>query len=273
MVKISHECPWSLMKKAREEYNDYDYCLVHLLEEKKQYMDFFVESKKMGRRILLDNSIFELGTAFDPDRFASWIEWLKPDEYFMPDVLEDCNATIANAEDWFVHYSKLPGKKIGVVQGKTYSELVECYRFMSKMADKIAISFDYDYYKTTGLGHNEWQKCASGRQHFIFRLLAEEIWNYEKPHHLLGVAVPQEFKFYSKFWSSANIETLDTSNPIQQAMLGHKYTEDGLISKDTTKVADSFKARYNKEQLKRIELNVKMFRQFCKEEVDGFNFY
>ena len=33
--------------------------------------------------------------------------------------------------------------KIGVVQGKTWQELVDCYRFMAEEADYIAISFDY----------------------------------------------------------------------------------------------------------------------------------
>ncbi len=267
MVKISHECPFSLMEKARTDFNDYDYCLVHLLEKDERYLNFFVESKKMGRHILLDNSIFELGTAFNPVQFAKWVDWLKPQEYIIPDVLEDCKGTIQNAKDWLATYSDLPGIKIGVVQGKTYSELVECYEFMSKNVDKIAISFDYSYYELTGLGHNKWQKFANGRQNFIFRMLAEKKWNFWKPHHLLGAAVPQEFKFYADLWDNANIQSLDTSNPIQQALLGHEYTIHGLIDKDTTKVADSFNADYNETDLSMLSDNVCMFRKFCSGAV------
>ena len=45
-----------------------------------------------------------------------------------------------------------PSKQIGVVQGKDWDELVECYQVMSKMVDMIAISFDYSYYLFTGRG-------------------------------------------------------------------------------------------------------------------------
>ena len=42
---------------------------------------------KLGREVLLDNSIFELGEAFDSDKFAKYVEELKPSYYIVPDVL------------------------------------------------------------------------------------------------------------------------------------------------------------------------------------------
>ena len=141
---ISHECPKALFENSLD-FNDYDYALVHLFDEDPEYLAFYKKCVKQGRHVLLDNSIFELGEAYNNDKFAKWVEILKPTEYIVPDALEDMQKTIDQMEDWNRTYRKLPGKKIGVVQGKTPEELMECYVYMNTHADcdKIAISFDY----------------------------------------------------------------------------------------------------------------------------------
>ena len=44
-VKISHEVPFCLLTKSRE-FNDYDYCLPHLMDENEEYRVFFQNSNK-----------------------------------------------------------------------------------------------------------------------------------------------------------------------------------------------------------------------------------
>ncbi len=44
-MKVSHELPLSLLQYAYE-WNDYDYCLPHLLDQSQQYNLFFQKSKK-----------------------------------------------------------------------------------------------------------------------------------------------------------------------------------------------------------------------------------
>ena len=139
-MKISHESPLCLLDRSRS-YNDYDYALVHLFETEPTYLQFFKDSLAQGRTVLLDNSIFELGTAFNPGEYAYWIEELKPTEYIIPDVLESTLGTMDHALDWKEKYSDLPGKTIGVVQGKSYADLVQCYDYLDNVigVDKIAI--------------------------------------------------------------------------------------------------------------------------------------
>ena len=144
---VSHETPISFLDKSRE-YNDYDYALVHLFESDPEYYSFFKVSKTLGREVLLDNSIFELGKAFDPKKFAIYVERLQPTYYVVPDVLEDTRETVNSFQQFRMAYAGQPGLKIGVVQGKTYQQLVECYKYMADNADYIAISFDYSWYKT-----------------------------------------------------------------------------------------------------------------------------
>jgi hypothetical protein len=138
---VSHESPISFLEESRS-YNDYDYALVHLFETHPKYYQFFKDSIKLGRQVLLDNSIFELGESFDSEKFAKYAEELKPSFYIVPDVLEDGYATIKSFSEFISKYPDLPGLKIGAVQGKTYDEIVDCYKYMSDYADYIAISFD-----------------------------------------------------------------------------------------------------------------------------------
>ncbi len=66
-IKVSHEVPFCLLEQSRE-FNDYDYCLPHLMDENEEYRNFFYESKKMGRYIVMDNSLFKMIKDFVPAR-------------------------------------------------------------------------------------------------------------------------------------------------------------------------------------------------------------
>lgn len=261
-VKVSHECPLALLYKVSE-YNDYDYCLVHLLDKHPEYATFFERQLGKGRHVLMDNSIFELGEAFDWDRYVYWINRLCPTEYIIPDVLEDYMGTITQCALWLEACKDvMVDKTIGVVQGKTYAELAECYEFMSTHVDKIAISFDYSYFlKADTASKDKWVKFMAGRVGLINQLYAEGIWNSDKEHHLLGCSLPQEFKMYD--WKKLNIVTLDTSNPVQQAILGFKYSDAGTLNtKNAVKVADSFEAT-GEEQWDTIVYNILKFKENC----------
>ena len=261
-MKISHESPLCLLDRSRS-YNDYDYALVHLFETEPTYYQFFKDSLAQGRTVLLDNSIFELGTAFDSDKFAHWIRELKPTEYIIPDVLEDTIGTMDNALDWKEKYSDLPGKTIGVVQGKSYEDIVQCYDYFDNVigVDKIAISFDYSYYLEVCPHPNKWMGYALGRVQTLTRLLQDGVINTEKPHHLLGCALPIEFMFYRKEFKW--LESLDTSNPIVHALLGIGYEPGGLDSKKSLKLIELLNTpEPTVANMHTIKHNILYFRSF-----------
>ena len=259
---VSHESPISLLQVSLT-YNDYDYCLVHLMEQEPEYRDFFIKSRDSGRKILLDTSIFELGEAFDLEKYAYWVNELKPHEYILPDVLEDSSATIENSKKFIEKYPDLPGKRIGVVQGKTYNELLNCYEFLDKKlnVDKIAISFDYSLYKELFPHPNKWVSFMMGRVLVINKLLQDSIINTNKPHHLLGCSNPLEFSFY-KTPIFNFIESIDTSSPIVHGLHKVRYEEKiGDWIKETTKLADLIKADPDVEQLTAINYNINKFKK------------
>ena len=146
-IKISHEVPFCLLTKSRE-FNDYDYCLPHLMDENEEYRNFFYESKKMGRYIVMDNSLHELGEAYDSKRLMHWVNEIEPNEFIVPDVWQDMQASIDNAAEWAK--IKLPyyTTKVAVVQATNIEEAAECYlKYKSLGYKKIAFSYGAGYYK------------------------------------------------------------------------------------------------------------------------------
>lgn len=275
---ISHECPIGLLNYVQR-WNDYDYCLVHLLETYHEYTKFIKSCVQSGRHVIMDNSIFELGAAFDWSKYRKWINEIQPTEYIVPDVLEDGFETIDSFQKWMDKHHKdltVNTKTIGVVQGKTFDELVTCYQFMAEHADKIAISFDYSYYLDVipeGLKKNKWQRYAVGRRELIKTLVNHDIWRFDKPHHLLGCAVPIEMSGYN--WQLLNIVSLDTSNPVQQGLLGQVYDKVyGLQEKKDRKVVDDIdRILFSDNEKQIIRHNCNIFRCFCLDGLVDKNKY
>lgn len=260
MIKIAHESPKSIFNKVQG-YTDYDYALVHLFEEDEEYFRLFEEAMLNGREVILDNSIFELEEAFDADKFAYWIKKLKPTWYIVPDALEDTSKTIAQMEDWNSKYSDLPGKKIGVVQGKTYDNIANCYHYMKTKAnvDMIAISFDYSYYEWANPHPNKYVSWMLGRPALLGRMLYDGIIDTNKKHHLLGVGLPQEGLFY-KHSDYDWIYSMDTSNPVVHGMKGIEYTDQGLWDKESQKLFELINTPAPVDN--RVFWNIQRFRTF-----------
>ena len=262
MIKIAHESPIDIFDEVQR-FTDYDYALVHLLEQNPRYRDTFERTIKKGREVILDNSIFELEEAFEADRFAQWVQRLKPTWYIVPDCLENTKKTMSQMAEWNFKYKSLPGKKIGVVQGKIYGEIKACYNFMDEIAkvDMIAISFDYSYYTMSVPHPNKYVSWMLGRVKLLGDLLRDGIINEDKPHHLLGCGLPQEFSFYKNAgykW----IYSLDTSNPIVHALKGIEYSTEGLWSKESQKLHELIDVDIEDIDIDLVRTNIQKFRWF-----------
>ncbi|MDA9111968.1 hypothetical protein N9J42_00625 [bacterium] len=263
MIKIAHESPKSIFNEVQD-LTDYDYALVHLLEEDDEYLAQFQSAIRSGREVILDNSIFELEEAFDAVKFDKWVNKIKPSWYIVPDALEDCRKTIDQMEDWNNKGLGYKGSgKIGVVQGKTFDEIADCYRYMDKQADvdMIAISFDYSYYSKSVPHANKYVSWMLGRVKLLGDLLRYGVINTDKPHHLLGCGLPQEFSFY-KHSDYDWIYSLDTSNPVVHGIKGITYGTDGLWSKERQKLHELINSEISIDQLNTIKNNIQKFKWF-----------
>ena len=259
MIKIAHEAPIDIFDEVQR-LTDYDYALVHLLEQNGRYRDTFERAVKKGREVILDNSIFELEEAFEPERFAIWVERLKPTWYIIPDALENTDKTLDQLDDWLIRFNNVVGKKIAVVQGKTYDEIAECYKYMDKAnVDMIAISFDYSYYSDSCPHPNKYVSWMLGRVKLLGDLERDGIINKHKPHHLLGCGLPQEFAFY-KHADYKWLYSLDTSNPVVHGLKGIEYDREGLWSKESQKLHELIDVPIEEIDIEKVTSNIEKFR-------------
>ena len=263
-MKIAHESPISIFNEIQK-LTDSDYALVHLFEESPEYLQKFKDAIAAGREVILDNSIFELEEAFDSEKFAHWIIELEPTWYIVPDALEDYQRTRTNMIKWNRDWAdRVPGKKIGVVQGKTYEEIKDCYEYMASLArvDMVAISFDYSYFRDSFPHPNKYVSWMLGRVALLGRLLKEGVIDTKLPHHLLGCGLPQEFQLYREAgydW----IYSIDTSNPVIHGLKGIYYKDQGLWDKESQKLFTMINSEVTSTQMEVIRHNVSRFRWFA----------
>lgn len=261
-MKISHEVPIVLLTDSLI-FNDYHYCLVHLLVENEFYYNFFKERRDSGDYVIMDNSIFELGKAYDSDRYARWIIEMKPDEYIIPDSIGDVSETVKLLREWIANYSLIPGKKIGVLQGQTYTDLIFCYIEMNRVCDKIAIPFHSIVYLQLFPHSNKLVSMMMGRILLINMLIKDKVINKKKPHHLLGCSLPQEFSYY-KGKEYNFIESLDTSNPVMAALSGISYNQAKLFTKPKRKIIDVMDEEMSEIRKKDIYKNINEFKTLIR---------
>ena len=256
-IKISHEVPFCLLTKSRE-FNDYDYCLPHLMDENEEYRTFFLNSKNVARYIVMDNSLHELGEAYSTDRLMYWVNKLEPDEFIVPDVWEDYAASVRNAKLWA--NTKLPENttKVAVVQAKNLHEANLCVQAYKDLGyKKIAFSYGASYYNDVCPHINKDLGKAIGRFMVISSMLKDKILSVKDRVHLLGTSSPIEFGFYVDM---PFIESIDTSNPIMAAIGEMPYTKMGLHLKpmaNMNKHQDISKEFVNEDL---VDFNVEMFR-------------
>lgn len=278
---LFHEAPICLMDMVDNSHPMMgSYYLVHMFEDHPEYLAKAVEYCADGNRMtILDNSMFELGAAFEGKRFVDWINATNPMLYIVPDVFQDADATIKALEDWNInHRPNVNGYgAMGVIQGKTFDELVDCYRRMEPHVDAIAIPFRSECFNHPEMGNDlqapeNLRYQASRRQQFIDYLFDSGIVNLDKVHHLLGCTYYKEFNWYRKpkyNW----IASIDTSSPVMHGILDIPY--DDLPRKPAAKMhtlmSESLEELSSKMYISPVELqqrvlyNIETFRQVCNE--------
>ena len=257
-VKISHEVPLQLLSQS-EEFNDYDYCLPHLLDQFPTYEAYFREAKKKGRYIIMDNSLRELGEAYDTSRLLHWVSELEPNEFIVPDVWENAAISVRNARTWASVELPEGVNKVAVVQGKSYTDFATSYQSYKWFGyKKIAFSYGASWFQECFQHPNPYVAKMMGRLKTINNLYKNNIISDFDKVHLLGCNLPQEFLYYKDF---KFIESIDTSNPVMHGLKGIRYSEGGLLHKDKEKIDENFTRKITPKQIEDILYNTKMFRK------------
>jgi len=260
-MRVSHEVPIPYLNKSRE-FNDYDYCLPHLLDENEDYKKYFIEAKASGRYIIMDNSLHELGKPYDAERLWYWMNLLKPNEFIVPDYWQDQTATLVSAKSWLSREYPEETTPVAVVQADCKTDAYSCYSILKMQGyRKIAFSYGADWYYKEGLkntpdSENKFITKAHGRYNTIKEFYERKLISKFDKVHLLGCNVPQEFSWYKDM---PFIETIDTSNPVIHGLAGVKYKDFGLEEKLSYKV-DKYEGDEKNWDI--VLYNVEKFREF-----------
>ena len=265
MIKRAHECPKGIFNQVQN-LTDYDYFLVHLFETDPEYFELAKQAVRNGRETCLDSSTFELGKAFDIERYAYWIEELKPTYYVIPDALDDMEKTKSLAKRWMTLFApSLPGHMIGVVQGMNYEECAHLYMWLDRELgpeDKIALSFDSMWYELAFPYPNKLVSWCFGRVFFINKLMQDGIINKDRKHHLLGCSLPMEFMFY-RGKDHGFIDSMDSSNPVTAGLKSTRYGAFGLNANPEGKMCDMMDCPVEPWTWDDITHNIHLFTSFC----------
>ena len=256
-MKVSHEVPRCLLN-ASQEWNDYDYCLPHLLDIDEDYKQYFINARDTGRYVIMDNSLHELGEAYDYDRLKYWVNELKPNEFIVPDVWMKCAETAAQAKYWKQFKYPKKTKLTAVIQGENKNQAYLCAGLLRELGyDKLCVSYGATWYNDFFPHTNVDMGKALGRVRFVQGLLNLSHLKDVK-FHLLGCSIPQEFGWYD---NDSRIESIDTSNPIMAALDGTQYSSNGLNYKPNANMNDFFDIKFEEIQYLDILYNTHKFRE------------
>lgn len=172
------------------------YCLAHFYLAYPHYREWFLDKKKEGYFITLDNSAAEKSLVTE-EKLLKITEELKPDEVIPPDVLFDKDSTLNNFYSFIDH-----NKDVSIFacpQGKDMQTWLECYDEMVKHPrvtvvglSKITIPVCFNFCE---IGDED-KNIKEGRHACVDFLV--ETGRLTKPLHFLGMGDPTEYSYYMK---------------------------------------------------------------------------
>lgn len=262
-MKISHELPLSLMHYGYE-WNDYDYCLPHLIDKYDQYRLYFQKARLAKRFIIMDNGLFE-GVVHTTEDLLDKINLIRPNIFIVPDAWNDSTTTLVNAKSWMMNYKPhLPEgvELMAVCQGESLHELMTTYQTLLDLGYKhIAFNHSSVAYMEMYHGLDPLKRQMYGRMEFIRHLVMNDVIDRNAYHHLLGCSLPQEFMAYKGWWDF--IKSVDTSNPIIVGAQGQRYTDSGLNWKPKEKI-EIYMEENLEDKIEDIRFNVQKFKDYVK---------
>ncbi len=247
--------------------NTYHLVLPHLYDSE-DYRTFYKTRAGWGDWVIQDNSCFELppDEALQLDLYGS-ADRIAASEIVVPEYPWDCNKTIERCEQFLDRSgNRLTDYPLmGIVHADDWEHLKKCYQYFSKNHWIASIGLTYRY-KRDAFDRIDERLYGLGWYRFsiIRRLIAEKIWNYDKPHHLFGMLNPAEFSVYNSLFPHINIRGFDTSYVYTASYFGVQFDEDYGACRKINQPID-FEWNYDYVyQNNTFWKNVELVRMFCR---------
>lgn len=160
--------------------------LTHLVLSNETYRQF---AKEYTGYKILDNSIIELGETASIEKVLEAAEMIEADEIILPDIFQDCDATLKAVNDSLEYLRKnnLIGKYglMAVAQGRTPEDWERCFSILNEMPEIHTIGIPKILAKIRPGGRPSFEYCWATSEKDIHLLglyyTFSELFDYENP--------------------------------------------------------------------------------------------
>jgi len=207
-ILLSMEIPYKHLQHFYLQ-EDIGFCIAPYVREKKEYIEHYKLQVLAGKRVILDNGMYEQGVAINNEELIktakSLVTTSEQPYIIAPDVMGDSiksyELTTAFREQarWNGLY------RIGaVVHGKNVNEMINYYKWLvNEGFEPICITF------------------LENRIDLLRKLRLEyDIW-----HHFLGMTTIEEIKYIRSYIPLPRMTSIDTCKPIKAALHNLRITQ------------------------------------------------
>ena len=230
MIRITHEFPLCYyLDGTAEKLTDYTYCLVHRYLENEDYRNYMKDQVKKGRIVYLDNSLYELGAAWDQEAYADVIRELKPTYYMLPDVFLGGEENKLSQFGFLSSHRDLPSTPIAIPHSTSLIHLgMQLEEFCRELPPEVMIAIPFGdhsfennndetgYFNANDIPYTPLRQ-AQNRKMFL-KTYADVLKN--RQIHLLGCKSLAEFDDWNSNFDKSNIVSIDTSHPVAMTLEG-----------------------------------------------------
>lgn len=182
----------------------YHFVLPQYLDDQ-EYRRMYQVHASHGHFLMMDNGAAEMGESVPVDWLASWANTIRADEIVMPDVLDDCNATLRRTHEALEFFP--PRARAFCPQGKTWDEWEHCAsRMVSMGGATLCIAKRYE-------------RLPGGRVHAL-QLIKRHKWDEKFNIHLLGIDTNPIAEIIAAREVYAAIRGVDSAAAIAYAQTG-----------------------------------------------------
>jgi hypothetical protein len=121
---------------------DLDYALAHEVLANPVYAAFYEQQRRKGRRVILDNGMYEKGDPLNTAEILEAASRINPSVIIPRDKLGDANFTLEGFKEMLRHPDRQAHWKVAlVIQGTSFNERVALFNACRELTDTMMLPF------------------------------------------------------------------------------------------------------------------------------------
>lgn len=235
-MKLAFITPTAYLEKFSSQ-GDIFLALAHLIDDEgnNEYARFHRRMSEQGRRVILDNGLFE-GAQVSTDQLLQRARVIDAQCVCAPDALFDSKGTIKLFKEFIraKHDAGLVCEVMGIPQANTPTEWWECFQFMQAQSDcdMLGLSIlSIPHAFADAAEANDRHRITDSRVHVLRQLYALSYLadTRLKPMHLLGLGESYADVIVADYLLPRDVVSNDSSSAFVHGYAGVRYAQNGLI--------------------------------------------